>query len=59
MIVGNNLGSMLTKNIEHFNKGENSVFIATDSEDKRQHYPQRHLFETKLVEQKALDFVTS
>ena len=50
---------MLTKNIEHFNKGKNNVFIATDSTDKRQHYPLRSLYETKLVEEKALDFTTS
>lgn len=59
LIVGSNLGGMLTKNIEHFNKGKNNVFIATDSTDKRQHYPLRSLYETKLVEEKALDFTTS
>ena len=59
LIVGSNLGSMLTKNIEHFNKGENSVFIATDSVDKRQHHPLRTLYETKLVEETALNFSVS
>lgn len=59
LIVGNNLGGMLTKNIEHFNKGKNNVFIATDSVDKRQHYPLRTLYETKLIEEKALEFTTS
>ena len=50
---------MLTKNIDHFNKGKNSVFIAYDSQDQRQHYPLQSLYETKLVPGKSLAFSTS